>query len=112
MSLDQFFFRRYDLKKYNCLHLAAEVWAALTGEDILVRLEGVMNGLTRDHVKAFETLKDPVSPCLVLLRKKRQDIPHIGVYLDRRIMHITCRGVQYQPVDVVAAGFTNIRWFR
>lgn len=115
MSLDAFLDRQYDLERYNCLHHAAEVWKHLTGEDILTRLEDVLNGVKRAHVAGFEALARPVDPCLALLRrrggKSRSDM-HVGVYVGRRIIHITKQGVQYMPVDVVRYGFSGIRYWR
>lgn len=112
MSLDQFFDRKYHEKRFNCLHHASEVWSRLTGEDIRARLEGVLGGLRRRHLRAFIRLSRPQSPCLVMLRRRRECVFHIGVYLDGRVMHITGRGVEYQPLDVVACGFGETRWYR
>lgn len=110
MSIDRFFFRRYDPKHYFCLHHAAEVWAALTGEDIAARLEGVLNGITRDHVNGFTRLAQPVSPCLALMR--HAGVMHVGVHIDNRILHITRRGVEFQPVALMQDLFQDLRWYR
>lgn len=116
MSLDQFLDRRYDFDKYNCLHHTAEVWRHLTGDDILERLDGILDGIQRAHLSAFEWLTQPTSPCLVVMRHRgargRNEF-HVGVFLNRRIMHITEHGgVQYQPTDVVAHGFNDFRYCR
>lgn len=116
MSIDQFLDRRYDLETSNCLHLAADVWQALVGQDITAKLNGIINGITREHVVGFEWLSKPTSPCLVLMRRKGlsalQNRFHIGVYLDRRIIHINEQGPQFQPVDVATYGFNDIRYCR
>lgn len=111
-SVDPFFFRRYDAKNYHCLHHAAEVWKAVTGEDILDKLAGVLNGLSRSHVKAFARLERAQAPCLALMRQRIGGTLHVGVYLKGRILHITPRGVEFQPACVVGARYTDLRFYR
>lgn len=113
MSLDQFFHRHYT-DDYICTHHAAEVWKALTGEDIFAKIGDVVNGgIKKRHVEAFAKLDAPQDPCLALLRHRRHDNKfHMGVYHQGRIMHLTPRGVHNQPVDVVKIGFSEVVWFR
>jgi hypothetical protein len=112
VSVDPFLLRRYDARNYHCLHHAAEFWQALTGEDILQRLEGVLNGLTRSHVAGFTRLPAPADPCLVLMRARLGTEMHVGVYYRRRILHIMPDRVEFQPAPVVTARFRDIRYYR
>lgn len=111
-SVDALLVRRYDAKNYNCLHLAAEFWKERTGEDILERLAGVLNGITRAHVAGFTRLQAPLSPCLALMRQRMGGVMHVGVFYKNRILHITPQRVEFQPVQVVTARFTGIRYYR
>jgi hypothetical protein len=116
MSIDLFFNRVYNKSKYNCAHLVAEVWQHLTGEDIHELLAGfllpprdryVKNGIQHN----FEKLKNPVSPCLVLMRKPKL-APHVGLFYQGRVLHIHEAGVQFQPLDKATRGFTKLSFYR
>lgn len=114
-SLDRFFKRTYKLGVYDCRHLTAEVWKHLTSTDIAARLDGVLDGVTRAHVAGFQRLQKPINPCLALMvppRRVTGRMFHVGVYVDRRIMHIHERGVEYMPVDVVMRGFLELRFYK
>ena len=115
MSVDRWLAKRYDADKYNCAHFAAEVWAAETGENI----EGTLTGFLRpeserrasmDLKRQFVLLDRPASPCLVLMRRPRCQ-PHVGVYLRGQILHITKRGVTFQPIDVATLGFPLVGFY-
>jgi hypothetical protein len=112
MSIDGFFDRRYRLRGYNCLHHTAEVWRHLTGDDIEARLAGVIEGVTRAHVAGFRRLAKAADPCLVLMRHAGTRTMHVGVMTAGRVIHIQERGVEYQPLDVAAFGFTDVRYYR
>lgn len=114
-SIDSFLDRRYT-KTYNCLDFVREVWLAMTGEDVtekLTRLTGAFSQrrATVTGVRAFTRLEEPVSPCLVVMQRKGFD-PHIGIFLDQRILHLHRRGVEFQPLCVARAYFKTIRYYK
>ena len=111
MSLDRFFQRTYSRARYNCFHHAAEVWQHLTGEDILARLAGALEGVSRTHVQGFRRLARPADPCLVLMRQPVTRDMHVGVMVRGMVMHIQPRGVELQPLDVASFGFSDVRFY-
>lgn len=117
MSIDTFFNRTFHPVKYNCVHFVREVWQYLTSEDISEkfgmlllppsdrRIEG------RRLIASMPWLDYPASPCFALMQRRRV-APHLGVYLDGRILHIHELGVEFQPIDVASRGFQTVRFFR
>lgn len=108
---------RVPRKDYNCLSFVREVWLAMTGDDIQERLGRLLDSVTKtgkvsvSSVKGFEWLNEPVSPCFIVMQQYKF-VPHVGIYLKGRILHMTERGVQYQPLLVARAYYTNIRYCR
>lgn len=117
MSIDEFFFRRFNPQTYNCTHFTAEVWAQLTGDDLAHKLGRLLTDaldvrqLTRGIVRNFSRLDAPVDPCLIVMQRARS-APHIGVYVRGKVLHIHDRGVEYQPVDVASRCFQTVTFFR
>lgn len=115
MSIDKLMSKRYDRNTYNCAHLAVDVWLELTGKDISGPMDGFLLPTRTRHVprrsrQKWARHKKAVSPCIVLMRRKNTP-PHVGVYFNGKIVHISGQGVQYQPPDVVTRGFTVIRYY-
>ena len=115
-SVDRYLGRRFDRISFTCLDLAREVWRDTTGEDLGERLQGLFapaaeRSLASRHLRAFERLPGPVSPCLVLMRRPRA-APHIGVFLRGRVIHARERGVEFQPLEVVSFGFSLVEFYR
>jgi hypothetical protein len=117
MSVDRFLDRRYDPRRYNCLHFAAEVWAELTGEDAKERLDALIRAAIGEErlqgaaAKRFKRLAAPESPSLVLM-KRRGSEPHVGVFIRGRILHITTRGVEFFPPAIAAFGYQTVSYYR
>lgn len=100
-SIDNYLHRRRT-REYDCLAFAAEVWRDLTGEDLAAQITGAFAehaalGLRRK----LHVLERPRSPCLVLLNGGRSE-PHIGVYVDGRVLHLGREAPAYQPLWVAA----------
>ena len=117
MNIDWAFAKVYDEVNYNCLHFFSEVWEAVTGEDPRSRLTGLLEGgldgrrVMAAHRRAWTALARPEAPCMALMQRPRST-PHVGIYLDRSILHIQPRGVEFQPVDVASLGFTKVSFYK
>lgn len=115
-SLDPFLKRRHR-PDYKCLHWVRDVWLEMTGEDIGPRFEALLSAhsgatpMKPSDLKAFERLPAPVSPCLVLMRRPRTE-PHIGIYLDGRIAHMTERGAYFQVPAVATLPYRDVTFYR
>jgi hypothetical protein len=115
ISIDPFLDRRRR-KGYDCLDFAREVWLALTGQDIRERLAGLARAvaeprLTISGYRGFQKLLKPCSPCLAVMQRPRAN-PHIGIYLDGKILHLIERGVEFQPLVVATIGFSTVKYYK
>lgn len=91
-----------------------EVWLEITGEDLGSRLPGLENSTLDFDIKQarkFKRLVRPSSPCIVLMQRPHFT-PHVGVFYNGRVIHLKPSGVEYQPLDVVARGFTSVRFYQ
>ena len=114
-SVDAYLGRAYERGRYDCLHFARDVWRDATGEDLGVRLDGLL-GRTADrhvqprHVRAFRRLDGFRDPCIVLMHGPRRD-PHVGVFLRGRVLHLREEGSAFDPVEVATFGFSQVRCY-
>lgn len=115
MSIDRFL-DRMPGPKYNCLDFTREVWLSMTGQDITVKLTGLVGAFADrkanlSGVKGFKRLQEPQSPCFIVMQRFKF-VPHLGIWLDGRILHLTNRGVQYQPLVVARSYYQTIRYYQ
>ncbi|WP_336141973.1 hypothetical protein [Acinetobacter sp. 102] len=106
MSIDNLLDRMWS-QKYTCNEFACETWQQLTGEDLSKRLNGFLNGKG-----GFELIEVPVSPCIVFFKHNFQTSTHVGVFFDNKVLHLTGRGVQYMPLEVVKIGFKEVSYYK
>lgn len=116
MSIDEFFHKCYNRQSYNCAHFVCDVWKRVTGASIDHTLEGFLHPPSARRAdpalrRAFVRLGQPVSPCIVLMQRAKS-APHVGVYLNGRVLHIHEHGVEFQPVDVASRGFDRVRFYK
>jgi uncharacterized protein YycO len=115
MSLDKFFKKVYNAKNYNCANLVVDVWKELTGKDIEKDFTGFLlppkERFTPKKLKSkFIKLSHPQNPCIAIMRGVTPT-PHVGVYINKKIIHITENGVQFVPVNVATFGFSTVRYY-
>ncbi len=108
--------RRFDLAQQNCWHLARDAWRDLTGLDLGDRTpetitHATLVGKFDSDVPAFRELAGPEDPCLVLMERRRF-VPHVGVYIRRRVLQMTRQGASFVPLEVATAGFDRIGFYR
>lgn len=112
--MDKYFGKIYNHKDYTCLHFVKDVWKEYTGKDISKLLERFFNEDFRKankvYLRNFKQLEKLEDPCIVVLTRPRT-IAHMGIFIRGRVLHLTERGTEYQPLDIVRLGFTNIRFF-
>lgn len=116
MNLDRFYDRTYNERTYNCAHFVVEVWQALKGEDLSEKLTGFMTSKDKRVVNpkirfGFTRLKEPESPCLIVMHKHRQG-SHVGIYLNGKILHIGESGVQHVPIGLATFGFDRYGFYK
>jgi hypothetical protein len=110
------FLNRMPSNQYNCLDFVREVWLYLRKEDVTEKLTGLIGDFANrkpnlSGVKAFKRLKEPVNPCFVVMQRFKY-VPHCGIYLDGRILHLKDSGVEFQPIEVAKSYFQIVRYYR
>jgi hypothetical protein len=114
--IDEFLLKRFHIRTYNCWDLTREVWLRLTGQDLgLPELTHYTRHEMDDVVEAWTDLRyreieAPQSPCIVLMLRKGY-MPHVGVFYNRRVIHIKRSGAQYQPIEIASLGFDRVRYY-
>lgn len=108
--------KQFKDRTYNCYDFVREVWRDLTGVDL---------GVQTPEVKSVQTYTDKTlfvanqltelpaieDPCIVLMLRKRH-IPHIGVYVSGRILHLSKTGSQYGNFHTVTASFPTVKFYK
>lgn len=105
MSIDNLLDRTWS-KNYTCNEFACDVWKQITGLDLADRLLKSLAG-NGD----FQKLDTPQSPCIVYFTNNNQTPTHVGVFFDNKVLHLTMRGVQYMPLEIISVGFKEVRFY-
>ena len=115
MNIDRYLDRQYHKSKYNCAHFVCDVWKDITGQDISISLQAVLTGpgarkLHTQALKAFEAVAVPLPLALVLFQAGR-NAPHVGIWLDGRVLHITDKGVSCVRLESLEGSFNKMRFY-
>jgi hypothetical protein len=96
---DEFLTREHKPGVYECFDFTQEVWEKLTGQTLRVW-----------NLRHAELLREPISPCLILMREAKHKL-HIGVYLEGRVLHLQKYGAVWQPVYIATLGFQSYDFY-
>ena len=115
MNIDKYLDRKYDSANYNCAHFVCDVFKDLFNTDYYKILQAVLLPTMERRLRSvnlghLERLAVPRSPCLALFQVGR-NTPHVGVWLDGRILHIKESGVEYSRLEDIMLGFKKVRFF-
>ncbi len=114
---DDYMGRAFDLKQYNCWSLVRDVWRDMTGLDLgdltprragLAALQAAADEASEGP--GFQRLDKPAQACIVLLHRKR-DMPHVGVLLRGKLLHMTPMGVRHEHLAYVAREFQSVEYY-
>ena len=105
MSIDNLLDRTWT-KDYTKNEFACEAWKQITGKDLSKRIEKFLNGKCR-----FKGLDKPISPCLVFFKNNEKSSTHVGLFYCDKLLHLTPRGVQFVPLELVAMHFREVRFY-
>lgn len=100
---------------YNCAHFVTDVWLAETGQDIS-GIMGCFLHLPKDRqagknlIHDLKRLDGPQEPCIVLFRRVKAT-PHVGIFLRKRVLHLTDSGPIRQLLDVARIGYHSVRFY-
>lgn len=106
MSIDHLLDRMWSAR-YTCNEFACEAWLHITGENLTTRLTDFLNGQGE-----FELLNEPISPCIVYFKNNEFSPTHVGVFFENKVLHLTGRGVQFMPLEIVSFGFKEVRFYK
>lgn len=106
MSIDNLLDRVWS-KNYTCNEFACEAWKQITGKDLSKRMFSYLNGKGR-----FKRLDKPISPCLVFFTNNARSASHVGLFYEGKLLHLSPKGVQYIPLELVAMNFKETRFYR
>lgn len=114
-KFDDLFFKHYDRRNYNCAHFVCEAWLFLKGDDIGNHFSDFFKPISEasakfSKLKFFKKLKTAESPCIVLFQRKSL-APHVGIYINGKVLHIQPRGVEFQPIEVVTGLFNKVSFY-
>ena len=115
MSIDALFDKKYS-KHYTCANFVKDALLHLTGFDFSDQLKGFLLPVGNIEILAacknnFELIKCPQNNALVVMRRANNP-PHVGVWYNNKVLHLSeFSGVQYQPLEIAALGFTKTRFY-
>jgi hypothetical protein len=106
-----YFRKRFIEGRYECLHFVIDVWRDLTGTDLARPLERLLSAqkVDRATAAAFETIGAPGACCLVLLQAPFVR-PHVGIWIDNKVLHLTQSGVEYVDLTIVMRNHKTVRF--
>lgn len=112
MSIDALLAEKYQRRSNNCLHFAAKAWEHLTGDARLREVrENDIIGL-RGIMREYRRVPGPtVEPSIVLLDDSFGD-QHMGVCVNRRLLHLTDTGAQLAFFDTLVYSYKHMRFFQ
>ena len=113
MNVDGFLDRQYDHANYNCAHFAAELWAYVTGENIDRLCFAVREKDGRavgKMIKERTPLQVPVTPSLC--RMESDALPHIGVYLNGKVFHLSRDGARADDLVMLHAQYRKLSFYK
>lgn len=115
MGLDQFLFKTYDRKRYNCAHFACDVWEHLSGHE---RLRAALRGflepsrgfvVSLGDLRKCRRIKEPIKECLVLFQSKHES--HVGVYSRGKVFHLQESGPIWQDIGTLRPFWKKVIFF-
>lgn len=114
--MDPYLSRVYQKGLYTCLEFTVEVWKDLTGEDIgdrlrILHMASADRRITPSDLRHFLRLPAPTSPCIALMRRSKA-VPHMGVFLRGRILHLNEMGASFQTPPFAGLGFKTATYYR
>lgn len=113
--VDRYMGKSFCPKTYNCWHFVRDVWADLTGLDLGDQTPDTKSPeiYTEKAIKVANTmirLENPVSPCLVLMQRNKVE-PHVGIFYNGKVLHLSTNGVNYLPLDQATARFPQVSFY-
>jgi hypothetical protein len=114
-SVEKYLFDTFNLHDRNCWHFACDVWADLTGKRLHASIEdfhlGALHGYALRQSEHLKQIPAPKSPCLVLMQRQRIQ-PHVGVYVNGKLLHLKESGAAYVDLQHVTALYPTTSFYQ
>lgn len=116
LNVDSYLTWRYHRQHSNCWHLLRAAWLDLTGEDLgdrtpEVATQQALIARVDSEAPKFARLDRPEEPCIVLMRSPGA-VPHVGVFVRRRVLQASARGASFLPLAAARQGFHSVEFYR
>jgi cell wall-associated NlpC family hydrolase len=112
--IEKYLSRRFNYQTSNCWHLVRDFWYELHGVQLPDHTPSNVwqqgNAAAEAAAVSYRELTAPADPCIVLLRFPR-GTPHVGVYYQGRVLHITPYGAFYQTLDTLQRGWRTCQFY-
>lgn len=105
MSIDHLLDRTWS-KDYTCNEFLCEAWHSILGENLAERLQQFLNG-SGD----FKRIDEPISPCIVFFSNGPRSSTHVGLFYCDKLLHLSTRGVQFLPLELISINFRETRFY-
>ncbi|MCB8769351.1 hypothetical protein [Acinetobacter soli] len=105
MSIDHLLDRIWT-PKYTCNEFLCEAWQSITGENLTDRLQLFLSG-SGD----FQRIDEPISPCIVFFTNGPRSSTHVGLFYCDKLLHLSTRGVQFLPLELISINFRETRFY-
>ena len=105
MSIDNLLDRIWS-PDYTCNEFLCEAWQQITGENLTERLQHFLNGSGE-----FKRINEPLSPCIVFFTNGSRSSTHVGLFYCDKVLHLSGRGVQYLPLEILSMNFRETRFY-
>jgi len=110
----ELFKKRYT-HDYKCSHFFVDAANKLHGKDLSKIMEGFLYPKKKSNQNIrhdFKLIDKPEEPCMVMFHGKQPADPHVGLYIDGGVLHLTALGVFHQSLEVASIGFQSVRFYK
>lgn len=114
MSLDDFYNKQYHRSDYNCSHFVRDVWLFLKGVDISDLVGAFNSGELITAMKArsdLTALEKPLDPSIAWFQTDPKEPPHVGIYIEGQIFHMTPDGPKLHPLLWVSSQYKKVKFY-
>lgn len=115
-SIDALLDRKYDSKKYHCVHFLIEAAKYLFEKDYSESFLGLTGDLSqsiqtsRDTTIKNKRIERPKDGCIVLMTNLLNS-SHVGLFYCGRVLHLSEIGVHFQELRSLERNYSRFRFY-
>lgn len=110
------FNKSYDKDKYHCVHFAIDAAKELYNKDYtdaFIGLTAPLDIASKKYADARskgKRISEPSNGCIVLMKSITGD-NHVGIYHDRKILHLTDLGVHFVSIHLLKFSYSRFKYY-